>query len=104
MNATFRALNGFGLGARPGERRDVRDPRAWLREQLRGGAPTLPPPDEATPDGISEAIRAFRSLRQGGQQARRQLRRALVEIAAAESRAALVARATTDRPFVERLV
>ena len=34
---------------------------------------------------------------------RQLLRRRLVQIAAAESRAALTARITTDRPFVERL-
>ena len=54
-------------------------------------------------------IRAFRidwaSRRSGsGGEARQQARRALVGIAAAESRAALTERVTTDRPFVERLV
>ena len=37
-------------------------------------------------------------------QARQQARRALVGIAGAESRATVLARVTTDRPFVERLV
>ena len=98
--------NGLGLGARIGEKR-LADPRGWLREQLNGSAPTLSAPDVATPDRIAEAIRAFRTIGQGGQRdqgARQQLRRRLVDIAAAESRAALAARVTTNRPFVERLV
>jgi uncharacterized protein (DUF1800 family) len=104
MNATIRALNGFGLGARAGEQRRIGDPRTWLREQLDGGAPVLAAPEPATPERIAEAIRAFRGAGQGGQQARQQLRQQLVAIAAAESRASLSARVTSERPFVERLV
>ncbi len=103
MNDTLRALNGFGLGARPGERRSVSDPRAWLRAQLQGGPSQLRPPAEATPDAIEEAIRAFRTAGQDNE-ARQQARRRLVAIAAAESRAALTERITSARPFVERLV
>jgi uncharacterized protein (DUF1800 family) len=110
MNTTLRALNGFGLGARPGERGRVRDHRGWLRDQLKGAAPLLRPPAEGTPDAIADAIRAFRAA---GQQrmdpeqqraARQQARRRLVAIAAAESRTALTERVVTERPFVERLV
>ena len=108
MNAALRALNGFGLGARPGERRSVSDPRGWLRAQLQGGPPLLRAPAEATPDAIDEAIGVFRTAGQGDdqqrRQARQQARRRLVAIAAAESRAALTERITTARPFVERLV
>ena len=115
MNPTFRALNGFGLGARPGERQRIGDARGWLRAQLQGGAPVLRAPAEASSDAIAEAIRAFRSIGQVEQQnpstaaearrqARQQARRALVAIAAAESRAALTERVITERPFVERLV
>ena len=108
MNSALRALNGFGLGARPGERRRVTDPRGWLRAQLSGGPPPLPPPPEATPAAIADAIRAFRAAGQGNDQerrdARQQARRKLVAIAAAESRAALTARVSTERAFVERLV
>ena len=103
MNAALRALNGFGLGARPGERRSVSDPRAWLRAQLQGGPSQLMAPAEATPDAIEEAIGAFRTAGQGNE-ARQQARRRLVAIAAAESRAALTERITSARPFVERLV
>ena len=108
MNPALRALNGFGLGARPGERRRVTDPRGWLRAQLNGAPPPLPAPPEATPDAIAGAIRAFRAAGQGTDQerrdARQQARRKLVAIAAAESRAALTARVSTERAFVERLV
>jgi uncharacterized protein (DUF1800 family) len=109
MNATFRALNGFGLGARIGERHRVNDPRGWLRAQLQGGAPLLRPPAEATPDAIRDALRAFRMAAQPGadgprQQARREAQQRLRAIAAAESGAALAERVTTERPFVERLV
>ncbi len=104
MNPTIRALNRFGLGAHVGERRRIDDPRGWLRAQLQGGAPDLRAPAEATPAAIAEAIRAFRAVGQGNQQERQQARRRLVEVATAESRAALTARATTERPFVERLV
>jgi uncharacterized protein (DUF1800 family) len=96
------------MGARPGERRRITDPRGWLRAQLQGHPPTVNPPPEATVEAISEAVRAFRTLGQMSeperQQARQQARRRLVEIAAAEGRAALTERAATDRPFVERLV
>ena len=109
MDSTLRALNGFGLGARPGERGRVRDPRGWLRAQLKGDAPLLRVPAEATPEAITDAIRAFRpAAPQGDDQQRRedrqQARRRLVAIAAAESRTALAERVMTARPFVERLV
>jgi uncharacterized protein (DUF1800 family) len=123
MNSTIRALNGFGLGARPGERQRIGDARGWLREQLQGGPPVVRVPAEAAPDAIAGAIRAFRSVAQAveaqpastpsgalddaaerRQQARRQARRGLTAIALAESRAAIVQRVTTERPFIERLV
>jgi uncharacterized protein (DUF1800 family) len=109
MDPSLRALNGFGLGARIGEPRKIGDPRAWLRAQLGGGAPTLRAPAEATPEALTEAIRAFRTVAQATnetarQPARQDARRRLVEIAAAESQQALAERVTTARPFVERLV
>lgn len=108
MNPTLRALNGFGLGARPGERAQIRDPRGWLRAQFAGGAPLLPAPAAATPGAIADAIGAFRAAQQGSdeqrREARRTARRNLVAIAAAESDAALTARVASNRPFVERLV
>jgi uncharacterized protein (DUF1800 family) len=108
MNAPLRALNGFGLGARPGDVRRVDDPRGWLRAQLDAGAPLLQSSPETSRDAISRAVSAFRSIGQANdreqREARRQARRQLIEIAGAEGRAALTERATTERPFVERLV
>jgi uncharacterized protein (DUF1800 family) len=104
MDITLRALNGFGLGARIGERRVIRDPRGWLRAQLDGGAPAIAPPRGGEPGALDEAIRAFRDAPQGARPQRQQARRRLVEIAAEESLAALTTRVVTDRPFVERLV
>jgi uncharacterized protein (DUF1800 family) len=104
MDAVLRALNRFGLGARVGERKTLSDPRNWLRAQLRGGAPTLAPPEGITPDGIGEAARSLRDLARDDGEARRQARRRLLELGASEQRHALTARVTSERPFVERLV
>ncbi len=108
MDSTLRALNGFGFGARPGERRRTSDPRAWLRAQLKGAPPPLPAPAGASPAEIAAALEAFRPSPQTSDAQRRQdrqeARRRLVAIATAESRAALSARVSSERPFVERLV
>ncbi len=104
MDAALRALNRFGLGARVGEARRLSDPRGWLRSQLRGDAPRLTPPAGADPEAVADAVRGFRQLAQGDDAERRQARRRLQQVAAAEQRQALNARVTTERPFVERLV
>jgi uncharacterized protein (DUF1800 family) len=104
MDPTLRALNRFGLGARRGERRRIGDARQWLRAQLDGGAPSLAPPSGITPETIGEALRSLRMAGQRDEQERRQARRRVVEMATAETHAALTARVTSDRPFVERLV
>lgn len=104
MHASIRALNRFGLGARKGESRTIGDPRAWLRAQLTGDPSVLHAPDAASPAAIAEAVRAFRQSGQSDPQQRQRARRRLVEIAAVEARAALHERATSDRPFLERLV
>ena len=108
MDSNLRALNGFGLGARPGERRRVSNPRDWLRAQLTGAPPQLSAPAGAAPADIAAGLTAFRSAAQGPdaqrREARQEARRRLVAIAASESRAALSARVGSDRPFVERLV
>ena len=104
MDPTLRALNRFGLGARRGERRNIGDAREWLRSQLDGGAPSLAPPSGITPTAVGEALRAIRMAGQGDEQERRQARRRVVEMSQAEMHAALTARVTSERPFVERLV
>jgi uncharacterized protein (DUF1800 family) len=104
MDLRLRALNGFGLGARVGEKERIGDPKRWLHSQLSGGAPTLDAPEGAARSEIAESLRQFRMAGQQDNQARQEARRRLVRIAAAEHRAALTRRATSDRPFVERLV
>ena len=108
MDITLRALNGFGLGARPDERRRITDPRQWLHAQLKEAPPLLPAPAGATPEDITAALMAFRSAAQAAnpqrREARQDARRQLVAIASAESHAALSARVGSHRPFVERLV
>jgi uncharacterized protein (DUF1800 family) len=107
MNTTLRALNGFGLGARIGEPSRVRDARGWLVAQLDGGPPLVGAPEVAARTSVAEALRAFRTAQSGGalrQQERRQARRRLMQIAAAEGDAALTERVVSERPFVERLV
>src|SRR5688572_18943374 len=103
MAAEIHALNRFGLGARLGEARAIDDGRRWLRAQVESDGPSpMTPPVSA--EAIAEALRAFRMPGQRrDRQARQQARRRLVEIAAAEARAALTSRLTTERPFLERL-
>jgi uncharacterized protein (DUF1800 family) len=104
MDERLRALNRFGLGARPEDLATLTDPRRWLRTQLDAAPPVLTPPAEASPQAIAKAIRSLRMLAGEDRDARQQARRSLIAIAAAESRAALSARINTQRPFVERLV
>jgi uncharacterized protein (DUF1800 family) len=105
MDLTLRALNGFGLGARIGERRHLSDPQRWLRDQLAGGPPLLAAPAGASPEAIGDAMRGLRMLGQAASQRdRQQARQRLIQIGLVETRSALGARVTSDRPFVERLV
>ena len=104
MDQRLRALNGFGLGARIGERERIGDPKRWLHSQLNGGAPSLDAPQGAKRPEIAEALRQYRMTGQQDRPERQAARRRLVGITAAEHRAALTRRVTSDRPFVERLV
>ncbi len=104
MDATLRALNRFGLGARRGERQKISDGRQWLRAQLDGGAPSLAAPAGVSAATIGDALRARAHGRQADEQERRQARRRVVEIGTSEVHAALSTRVTSERPFVERLV
>ena len=60
MNPALRALNRFGLGARPGETDALGEPRAWLMAQLDEPPPLLDDPSLPTAEDLSEAIRALR--------------------------------------------
>jgi uncharacterized protein (DUF1800 family) len=103
MDPTLSALNRFGLGARPGERGRISDPRGWLRGQLAGVPPAPAAPDVASSSAIAQALAAVRAAGQD-QPKRQEARRRLVAIALAESRACLAERVRTERPYVERLV
>jgi len=104
MDATLRALNRFGLGARRDERKQIGDPRGWLKAQLDGGPTTLRAPEGASPREIGDAIRGVRMAGKADEQAKREARRKLAELGTSEARTALAERVATDRPFVERLV
>jgi len=109
------AANRFGLGARPGELTAiVRDPRAWLLDQLQG-PPRTPPDILALPDSatvlaeVQDLRRERRAQRQedaagtptdGVMQYGRTVRSHYVAQSGARYRNA----AATDYPFYERLV
>jgi uncharacterized protein (DUF1800 family) len=105
MSITHRALNRFGLGARPGEPSRVSDPRGWLGAQLEGGAPSLPDPASAERRAVADVLggRPAREVQQD-EALRDRLRRAVTAVRNAETGAALARRVTSERPFVERLV
>ncbi|HET9440177.1 MAG TPA: DUF1800 domain-containing protein [Longimicrobiales bacterium] len=103
MDATLRALNRFGLGARIGERRRINDPHAWLRDQLTQQVPA-PLAAGVTENEIANALRAFRMIGQGDERARREARQRLQRLARAEQLGALALRITSDQSFTERLV
>lgn len=80
------------------------DARAWLARQLADGAPRLGAPTGITREEVGEALQGLRMIAQGNERERQEARQRLIRIGAAEARAALTERVTTDRPFVERLV
>ena len=102
MDATLRALNRFGLGARISERGKMRDPRGWLLAQTER-APMLATSSPSTPTEMSNALRNVRMLGQRNEEERREARQRLVRLVAAEQQSALTERVRTDQPFAERL-
>jgi uncharacterized protein (DUF1800 family) len=93
------ATTRFGLGARPSEHaRIAADPRGWLLAQLTPAAPI--PGLPSTSDALANA-RALRGAGKADRDAYRRANRALYEREAAARCARF---ATTDQPFVERLV
>ncbi|MEX2182224.1 MAG: DUF1800 domain-containing protein [Gemmatimonadaceae bacterium] len=105
MSSSLRALNRFGLGARPGEADRLGDPRGWLLGQLAGAPPARSVPAGAASAEIEASLSAFRRLqRSEDRAARAAARRRLVLIAVAESASTLEMRATSERPFAERLI
>jgi uncharacterized protein (DUF1800 family) len=110
MDRRLRALNRFGLGARPGEAPRIDDEREWLLRQLRH--PSVTAVDARTwagaPTTMDEAGEVFSRLRVA-QRARDQekiaeARQGLRELQSAEVAWSIERRLTTETPFVERLV
>lgn len=96
------AASRFGLGARPRELTQIRpDPRGWLRSQL---SETRTPRLLAKLPPSSDSVRTFGDMRGSKGEAREafnmQMRDAFRKEMALRSQTA----ATTDAPFVERLV
>ncbi len=105
MDPTLRALNRFGLGARPGEARRIRSPRSWLEAQLDGPPPLLDDPWVPSPEVPGRALGALRAARRAkDRDALAAARRAIRDVGVAEAGALLDRRVASDRPFVERLV
>ncbi len=108
MNEQLRALNRFGLGARVGECERIGEPRAWLRDQLEAVADAGSAPDPDEPVSLEEALEALgrlrRAARSGDRDETAEARRALRDIALAETTVGLSARLESRTPFVERLV
>ncbi len=105
MSLQHRALNRFGLGARPGEAAELVDPRDWLLAQLEGAPPARPVPAGAGRADMEATLAAFRRVQRSQDRAAQQeARRRLIQITAAEGASTIAARATSDRPFAERLV
>ncbi|MBL6772010.1 MAG: DUF1800 domain-containing protein [Alphaproteobacteria bacterium] len=100
-NPQLRALNRFGLGARPGESRSV-DPRSWLRSQINPAAALLTGSDLPSAQSLIETIMKNRA-RDDKTAARKDLRQFGRQTLGLEAGAALRQAMTTDAPFAERL-
>lgn len=104
MNESLRALNRFGLGARPGEAARLSDPKAWLHGQLQGDPPPLRGSSLPT---LEEAGQANRDLQQNQatatQAAQRAARAEVARIRQLEATTLLAQRVVTETPFLERL-
>ncbi|HSK18242.1 MAG TPA: DUF1800 domain-containing protein [Longimicrobiales bacterium] len=102
IDPALQALNRFGLGARPGEKHDISEPRGWVLEQL-DRPPSAPSAERAHVDA-SNALGDLRAAQSSGdREAAARARRRITAITAAEMAAALEQRVTTDAPVVERL-
>jgi uncharacterized protein (DUF1800 family) len=106
LSENLRALNRFGLGARPGEPGTLSDAREWLERQLVGLPPALTgAPGPAETDDVWPSLATLRTARRDrDQEAVRAARQRIVEVASLEAQAALTERVASERPFVERLV
>ena len=105
MNATLRALNRFGLGARVGEADRIDDPRNWLKSQLDPSRTGIQATHLPSLEEVGSALRQTRqSQNTNDEETRKKARQGLQQIAGKETSAALQQRITTETPFLERLV
>jgi len=104
MNAALRALNRFGLGARPGEAARILSPRDYLHAQLVGAPPLLQSPGLPTSEEVGRANQAIQQSQAARDEASvRAARAEVARIRQTEVNAVLVQRVTTESPFLERL-
>ncbi len=101
-NPQLRALNRFGLGARPGEAGAI-DPRSWLRQQINPNATRMKGLELPSAQDLAETVMSSRA-RDDKAQARKELRKLGRETFGREATAAIAHAMTTDNPFAERLV
>ena len=99
----LRALNRFGLGARPGELNRI-EPQSWLRAQVQTSAVRQPAGSLPSTRTIVEEIAATRQNGKMSQEMRSAMRKQGRERMGEEVLASLNLAITTDAPFVERLV
>ena len=99
----LRALNRFGLGARPGELNRI-EPQSWLRAQVQTSAVRQPAGNLPSTRTIVEEIAAARQNGKMSQEMRSAMRKQGRERMGEEVLASLNLAITTDAPFVERLV
>ncbi len=105
MNATLRALNRFGLGARVGEPERIDDPRNWLKSQLDPSRTGIQATNLPSLEEVGSALRQSRqSQNASDEETRRKGRQGLQQIAGREISGALQQRIATETPFLERLV
>ncbi len=100
------AANRFGLGARPGELKQIAsDPRGWLLAQIGSAPPITPAPlqDLASAEHLLAESRQARMDRRSGED-RQSYGRLVREVYRSEMSQRAVVAATTDQPFRERLI
>ena len=99
---SLRALNRFGLGARPGEA-DRINPKSWLREQVRAEAALLKSADlKSTTELVSAISKAKRAPKTDTN--REAYRKFTAQQYQTEANAAITHGLNTDTPFAERMV
>jgi len=97
------AVNRFGLGARPGDIAKIsKDPRGWLKGQLKPDAPPIREFAALKPSG--ETIMMLAALRKGGAEVRDQRNQMQRDTYKVEMAARCLVAVRTEMPFRERLV